>query len=123
MTFRFTEDDKRRFMSYVMKHPCGCWIWIGGRSRGKGNKTWYGSFWIDGRTRRAHIVAAVMFGKGHVPGHHEDHLCNFTLCVAPDHVETVTQAVNQQRKMERQRERAAFIASALQHAINLGNLQ
>lgn len=103
MIFRFTQRDVDRFMRFVMKHPCGCWIWIGAKSRGKGNRKWYGSFWVDGKSRRAHIVAAVMLGKGHVPGHHEDHTCNFSLCVNPEHVECVPQAVNQERKMERRR--------------------
>lgn len=117
MTFRFTDDDKRRFMSYVVKHPCGCWFWIGGRSRGKGNKAWYSSFWVDGRTRRGHIVAAVMFGNGHTSGHHEDHTCNFTLCVNPEHIETVTHAENQRRKIARQRERSDFLHQLLERAI------
>lgn len=36
-------EDVKRFFRYVEKLPNGCWYWTGARSRGKGNRKWYGS--------------------------------------------------------------------------------
>lgn len=96
-----TEADIKRFMSYVDKLPNGCWFWSGARSRGKGNKKCYGSFRVNGKTVRAHRFAAEVLGKKFCPkGHHRDHLCSFSLCVNPDHLEIVTHEVNQMRKTD-----------------------
>lgn len=90
-------------MSFVEVLPNGCHFWTGGRSRGKGNKKWYGSFWFRGRTIRAHKFAADYIGKlGPLPpGHHRDHVCNFSLCVNPAHLEHITHEENQRRKVQR----------------------
>lgn len=97
-----TEADIKRFMSYVDILPNGCWFWTGGRSRGKGNKKWYGSFHLGKSTVRAHRFACeVLGGKPLDAGHHRDHICRFSLCVNPDHLEPVPSEVNQQRKMDR----------------------
>lgn len=105
--FHYTEEDKSRFLGYVRVLDNGCWEWTGGRSRGaqrwNTEPAWYGSFWVDGKTRRAHIVSAEMFGSGHHPGYHQDHTCNFTLCVRPSHLECVPGAVNERRKHHRRR--------------------
>lgn len=88
-------------MSYVEKLPNGCWFWNGARSRGKGNKKWYGSFRVGGKTVRAHRFAAEALAKKRCPkGHHRDHLCGFSLCVNPDHLEIVTREENQLRKTD-----------------------
>lgn len=60
---RYDQSDITRFLSFVDVLPCGCWFWTGGRSRGRGNKKWYGSFWVKGRTVRAHRFSAVAIGK------------------------------------------------------------
>lgn len=98
-----TQEEIDRFMSYVEVLPNGCHFWTGARSRGKGNKKWYGSFWYRGKTIRAHRFAADAIGKlGPLPpGHHRDHTCCFSLCVNPEHLEHVTHEVNQQRKVAR----------------------
>jgi hypothetical protein len=102
-----TEADVARFMSYVDQLPNGCWYWMGGRSKGNGNNKTYGSFWVDGRTVRAHRFAAeVLGGQTCPPGHHRDHKCGFSMCVNPAHLETVTSDENQKRKMRRAREKA-----------------
>lgn len=94
------EDDIRRFMSFVDVLPCGCWFWTGARSRGKGNKKWYGSFRYNGRVIRAHRFSCdVIGGKTVPPGWHRDHTCVFSLCVNPEHLEPVPRRVNQERKM------------------------
>jgi len=98
-------EEIARFMSYVDVLPSGCWFWTGARSRGGGNRKWYGSF----RTRthgvvRVHRFSDEVFNRRELPGgYHRDHTCVFSLCVCPDHVEHVTHEENQRRKMERAR--------------------
>ena len=94
-----TEGDEKRFMSYVDKLPSGCWFWTGARSRGKGNRKWYGTFKYKGKSIRAHRFAHdVLGGKCCPSGFHRDHKCRFSLCVNPEHLEAVTREVNQYRK-------------------------
>lgn len=99
-----TDKDVQRFMGYVDRLQSGCWYWTGGRSRGKGNRKWYGSFKVGGKTVRAHRFACEAIGKLACPaGHHRDHTCNFSMCVNPAHFEIVTHAENQRRKMARRK--------------------
>jgi hypothetical protein len=94
------EADIKRFMAFVDKLPNGCWFWMGARSRGKGNKKWYGSFKYKGRSIRAHRFSHdELGGKVCPPGFHRDHLCKFSLCVNFDHIEAVPHEVNQHRKV------------------------
>lgn len=102
-----TPADRARFMAMVDVLPCGCWFWTGARSRGRGNRKWYGSFHVAGRTVRAHRFAAeALAGLECPPGHHRDHVCQFSLCVNPAHLEVVTHAENQARKVARRKGRA-----------------
>lgn len=98
-----TDEDIARFFKYVDKLPNGCWFWTGARSRGKGNKKWYGSFYVNGTVVRAHRFSAEVIGKkGTLPaGAHRDHTCVFSLCVNFDHVEYVSHEENQRRKLVR----------------------
>ena len=102
---QFDAADIARFMRLVDKLPCGCWFYTGSRSRGKGNRKWYGTFWVKGKRVRAHRFSAVAIGKQRElePGEHRDHTCCFSLCVHPEHTEIVTHAVNQERKVARLR--------------------
>jgi hypothetical protein len=101
-----TQEEIDRFMSFVEKLPNGCWFWTGARSRGGGNKKWYGSFrrssknGKQGKVVRAHVFACDVIGRrGPLPpGHDRDHLCKFSLCVRMEHFEVVTKLVNQQRR-------------------------
>jgi hypothetical protein len=95
-----TQQDIIRFMKYVDKLPCGCWFWTGARSRGKGNRKWYGSFGVGGRVVRAHRFACeVLGGRECPPNHDRDHTCRFSLCVNPTHLEIVTKTENQRRRL------------------------
>ena len=98
-----TSADIERFMTKVEKLPNGCWYWIGARSRGKGNSKFYGSFGVGGRVVRAHRFSVEVF-KGEIcpPAHHRDHICCFSMCVNPDHLEIVSREENQRRKMAKQ---------------------
>lgn len=93
-----TEAEIARFMSRVEVLPCGCHFWTGARSRGRGNRKWYGSFWYRGQSIRAHRFAHdVLGGKPCPPGWHRDHDCRFSLCVNPDHITARTPEYNQAR--------------------------
>lgn len=112
----FTPRDLGRFMRYVVKLPgrlilpdgretSACWLWMGGRSRGKGNRSWYGSFRLGTRSVRAHRFACEALAWIECPpDHHRDHLCCNSLCVNPEHLEVVHKVENQRRKMERRSE-------------------
>lgn len=99
-------------MKYVVVLPCGCWLWVGARSRGKGNRLWYGSFSFycpnlkKRRTVRAHRFSMeVLAGRDCPPGHDRDHVCELSLCVNPECIEIVSKVVNQERKVTRRRSR------------------
>lgn len=98
-----TPETIARFMSYVDRLPCGCWYWQGARSRGAGNKKWYGSFWYEGRSIRAHRFSAEEIAKQRplIPGEHRDHTCHFSMCVYPGHIEIVSREENEERKRAR----------------------
>lgn len=94
-----TPAEIKRFMGFVEILPNGCWFWTGARSRGKGNKKWYGSFKFKGKSIRAHRFSCEQIkGVALPPDHHRDHLCRFSLCVNPEHVDVVHKDVNQARR-------------------------
>lgn len=96
----FDEGDIFRFLRFVEPLPSGCWYWTGARSRGKGNRKWYGSFRVKGKTVRAHRFACeALKGEKLPPGHHRDHLCCFSMCVNPEHIQIVSKETNQLRKV------------------------
>lgn len=98
----FDQKDIERFMRHVDRLPNGCWYWQGARSRGKGNRKWYGTFRMKGMSVRAHRFAAdAIGGKVCHAGQHRDHTCCFSMCVNPDHIEIVSHEENQRRKLER----------------------
>lgn len=107
MTIQATQADIDRFMKQVDKLPSGCWFWLGARSRGGGNRKWYGTFWVNrkvGRVRAHRFACEVIGAKGPLPkGHDREHTCCFSLCVNPDCLEYVPKEVNQQRRIERRR--------------------
>lgn len=107
MIIDLSNPDVKRFMSFVDILPNGCWFWAGARSRGKGNKKWYGTFWYDGKSIRAHRFSAEVIGgmRPLEPGEHRGHACDFSLSVCPAHVEIVTREENQAKKNERVRAR------------------
>lgn len=102
-----TEADIARFMKHVDKLPNGCWFWTGARSRGQGNKKWYGTFYVNrkvGRVRAHRFACEVIGGKGALPkGFDRDHICCFSLCVNPECLEYVPKALNQSRRLDRRR--------------------
>lgn len=84
-----------RFMSRVVKDPCGCWLWVGGvRKKTRSNNKEYGDFWLNGKRALAHR-ASWLLHKGDIPaGQIICHSCDTPLCVNPDHLWIGTQADN-----------------------------
>jgi len=82
-----------RFWDRVKKrHSNFCWDWLGLK-----NERGYGRFWMNGKLRKAHVVA---YGWliGRIPeGMELDHLCRNTSCVNPSHLQPVTHAENVRR--------------------------
>ena len=96
---QFDESDVARFMTFVERLDSGCWYWTGARSRGSGNRKWYGSFWVKGRIVRAHRFACEALRGVLCPrGCHRDHVCRFSMCVNPEHIEIVSHEENEDRK-------------------------
>lgn len=101
-----TENDHTRFMRHVeilpYNHPVlktPCWLWVGAKSRGRGNRKWYGTFHVNRQRVRAHRFAHDVLGGGTCPaGWHRDHRCGVSLCVNPHHIEAVPKEVNELRK-------------------------
>lgn len=72
-----------------------CWIWTGAKSRGGGNKIWYGSFKYEGKMIRAHRYSSEQIRKQECPkGFERHHICEDTLCVFPEHIEVIPQREN-----------------------------
>ena len=94
-------------MRQVDKLPSGCWFWTGARSRGGGNRKWYGTFNAGkaGRVRAHRFSCEVIGKKGVLPrGYDRSHKCHFSLCVNPDCIEYELKADNQARRIERARQ-------------------
>lgn len=71
------EKIVKRFMSHVKKTD-GCWLWTSS-TNGR-----YGTFWLNGKTPRAHRVMFFLH-NGHYPPE-VMHTCDNPLCVNPDHL-------------------------------------
>jgi len=85
------EKDTERFWNYVDKTP-DCWFWVGPKGGG------YGRLSIKGKGMLAHRLSYEEV-YGPIPSHLQlDHLCGNTYCVKPNHLEAVTQKVNNQRR-------------------------
>ncbi len=99
-------DDVERFLlDFCRASPTGCLEFTGAMSRGgahratgrkAGNKKWYGSFHVKGKTVRAHkFYAVAILGLRPGPGDELDHNCYNTRCVCC--MECVPRAINQAR--------------------------
>lgn len=86
-----------RILSRCIPEPnSGCWLWLGtvNVSNGYG----YVSMGKRNSIRLAHRASYEAFKGPIANGLHIDHLCRTKICVNPDHLEAVTQQVNNQRQ-------------------------
>lgn len=99
---------EERFLANVERRDDGCWVWTGYR-----DEDGYGRFLFGLDRRSAHRWSYEHF-VGSIPeGMHLDHLCHsrggclattdcpHRPCVNPDHLEIVTLAENNRRKIKR----------------------
>lgn len=85
-------ETEARFLAKIRKTET-CWQWTAAtQSRG------YGCFGLEGRVVLAHRVAYELF-IGPIPeGLTIDHTCRNKLCVRPDHLQAITNALNNRRR-------------------------
>ncbi len=87
-----------RFWSKVKKAK-GCWLWTGAPLADG-----YGGFGFEGKSVRAHRMAAVLTGTKIPAGMHVLHKCDTPLCVRPSHLYVGTQADNSRDRVDRGRQ-------------------
>lgn len=95
--------------------PCHLWT---GSSNGKG----YGTFWLDGRTVKAHRAAVELADGQPIPnGLEVDHRCRNRACVRRSHLDPVTHRVNILRSTNHVAARAAVTHCPAGHAYDEAN--
>lgn len=96
--FELSPVDLRRFWEKVeVRAPDECWPWRASVA-GKGP---YGQFYLNGKVRKAHVVAWVAAHGPLAWGLELDHICELKVCCNPAHLDPVTHAVNVQRAARR----------------------
>lgn len=97
----------------------GCVIWVGGRTRGRGNTTQYGAFKYEGRRWFAHRWAAVFIHGLDVGADTVGHCCPHgdpnSLCVQHLHVETLSENVAERNTRVAANNRAKQSSGARQY--------
>ena len=71
---------KERIRNKLIKDPSGCWIWMGGISRG------YGAIKIKGKNKKVHRVMWELTNGSIPKGIFVLHKCDITECANPDHL-------------------------------------
>ncbi len=108
--------DMERFMAKVIPEPnSGCWLWMGSVTP----VGWYGSFWSDGRLRRAHRWIYEQLNGCLDPSIFVCHKCDNPTCVNPSHLFHGTQAENMQDSARKGRHTPRNTAIYLPHVCNL----
>lgn len=93
--FLSTGTALKRFLSKCAFDPTtGCVNWVGGKTRGRGKTSRYGSFWFEGKRWTAHRWAARFIHGLEIDGLEVDHVCGNTLCV--HHLQAVPGQVNRE---------------------------
>lgn len=96
--------------------PGPCHLWDGAQ-----NEKGYGTFWVDGRTVKAHRYAYEQ-QNGPIPaGLEVDHRCRRRACVAPGHLDAVTHRTNILRSANHVAARAAVTHCPADHPYDQAN--
>jgi hypothetical protein len=82
-------SNEERFWAHVEKTD-SCWNWTGAVDSNHG----YGRIRIDGQRWRAHRLSWTLLAGPIPEGLVIDHICRNRRCVNPEHLRTVTAAVN-----------------------------
>ena len=81
---------RERFEGLIEVKDNGCWLWIGGLTRGG-----YGNFrWDTTKVRRAHRASWEIYKETIPEGLQVCHRCDVVSCVNPDHLFLGTQTEN-----------------------------
>jgi len=117
-----TDRDLERFLSKLIPTEDGCWEWSGGHYQITGytifNLKMADGVWRPGYGHRASWELLV----GPIPdGLVMDHLCRNRGCVNPDHLEPVTQRVNNLRGESRSARQATWTHCPQGHPFDEGN--
>lgn len=97
MRISFSKKDHARFLAKT-ERVGSCLEWRAHRDR-----EGYGSFWLNGKTERAHRVM-FFFKHGYFPKEVE-HLCDNPSCVRPKHLRDATHVENMSHARNFQREK------------------
>lgn len=87
---RLTSLELARFVDKI-QFTDSCWLWTAATSRG------YATFGFRNKIVSGHRFSYEAFVCSIPKGLHIDHLCEVRRCVNPDHLEAVTQRVNNRR--------------------------
>jgi hypothetical protein len=90
-------DPVERFNSSIEKTE-SCWIW-----KGKLDKGGYGSFWVNGKTMRAHRYSYELFKNVIDLNNVIMHTCDNPSCVNPEHLKEGTTLDNVNDKVDKKR--------------------
>lgn len=90
------ESDLKRFMDKVDVLDSGCWYW-----KAYKDKDGYGRFQLQGKTRRAAVVAFEHVNGPVRPGLQVRHKCDYKPCVNWDHLHDGTQSDNTQDRVSK----------------------
>lgn len=93
---------KREYWKIEEDPVFGCWLWSGHIDRDG-----YGVLWRKGGPTQAHRAVYRELVGDIGEGMRLDHLCRRRRCVRPDHLEPVTESVNQLRRSWRVRAMAS----------------
>ncbi len=87
-----------RFLSKVLKHVSGCWLW-----NAQIYPTGYGSFYLNKKNHLAHRASWILF-KGNIPENlFVCHKCDVKRCVNPDHLFLGSQTENMRDMIDKGR--------------------
>ncbi len=105
-------------VSYTRDTTMGCWLWTGKVDTRGGSGYGYPIVWRSNKPSGAHRLVYEL-EVGPIPqGLVLDHLCRVRLCVAPHHLEPVTQHENELRKSWRYRAKRKTCKAGHDMAIN-----